>query len=314
MTFLRSIRSDLLNPRILPLLAVLLLGLVGAVAYIVVGGASSTPPPTPVAAITSPSSSQTGVAVSQAPANPNEAVSETTSGVKYQHQGASHNPFKPLVVAKTASSTSAATTPKVSSSPAPKVSSPPSTGSSQSGGTSSGGTKPKSKPKPKQPQTVYTVNVLFGEVPESATAATSPELKSYAGLKRLEPLPSASNSLIVNTGVSSGGKAAIFTLVHEAILSGAAACLPSASQCEMLDMAPGTTEQLNFLAASGQTVFYQLKVLSITQSVENAAAAARFNARVSRAGQSLLHRDGPPILEQLRFAQDKGVLVYTPHH
>ena len=149
-------------------------------------------------------------------------------------------------------------------------------------------------------------------MPETGTAATTPELKSYTGLKRLEPLPSASNSLIVYTGVSSGGKAAIFTLVHEAILSGERACLPSASQCEMLDMAPGTTEQLNFLAASGQTVFYQLKVLSITQSVENAAAAARFDARVSRAGQSLLHRDAPPVFEQLRFSRRTRVCSSTP--
>jgi hypothetical protein len=309
-TFLRSIRSDLLNPRILPLLAVLILALAGAVAYVVAGGGGSTPTPTPVAVVPSPSSTQTGVAVSQAPANPHEAVSETTSGVKYQHRGASHNPFKPLVTAKSAKTTSATSTPTVSSKSTPTVSpSQPTTGSSKNGGTSPGSSKPKPKP-----QTVYAVNILFGQIPESATTTTTPELTSFTGLKRLEPLPSASNSLLVYTGVSAGGKGAIFTLVHEAILSGSAACLPSASQCEMLDMAPGTTEQLNFLNSSGQTVFYQLKVLSITASTENAAAAARFNARVSRSGQSLLSHYAPPVLAQVRFSQDKGVLVYTPHH
>jgi hypothetical protein len=307
MTFLRSIRSDLLNPRVLPLLAGLILALLGSLAYVVVGGGSSTPTPVPVAVVAGPSSTQAGIAVSQAPANPHEAVSETTSGVKYQHQGTSHNPFKPLAVAKSSKTTSATSTPTVSSKSTPTVSSQPGTGSSKNGGTSPSGSKPK-------PQTVYTVNVLFGQVPEAATAATSPELKSYPGLKRLEPLPSAKDSLLVYTGVNSGGKAAIFTLVHEAILSGSAACLPSASQCEMLDMAPGQTEQLNFLSASGQTIFYQLKVLSITKSTTNATAARRINARVSRAGETLLREDGPPILTRLRYAQDKGVLVYTRRH
>jgi hypothetical protein len=152
---------------------------------------------------------------------------------------------------------------------------------------------------------------MFGQVPEPSSTALSPELKSYSSLKRLEPLPSSSDPLIVYTGVSTSGKGAIFTLVHEAILSGYAVCLPSTSQCQMIDMAAGETEQLNFLTSSGKTVFYQLKVLSIKKDEKDASTASYMNGLVSAAGRSALKRNGPPALRLMRFSKSRDVLVYS---
>lgn len=309
MSFLRSIRSDLLSKRLLPVFILLCVALVGAVAYLKLGGnsnASSTPTPP----IVSTTSVGTLGSVSQAPENPNEAVAETTNGGRYQHQGKSRNPFKAVTSSTTTTATTTTSTTPTSSTPTTTTSTTPAPTSTTPSKSSE--EKTTTAPAKKQkPAPVYTVNVMFGQVPDPSSGSPTPELKSYEGLKRLEPLPSSSDPLLVYTGVSPSGKGAIFTLVHEAILTGFAACLPSPSQCQMIDMAAGETEQLNFLSSSGQTVFYQLKVLSITKSEKSASTASVKNGLVSSAGRSLLKRIGPPALHLMRFSQSKGVLVYT---
>ena len=115
MTFLRSIRSDLLNPRILPLLGVLL-PRAGGGRGLYRGRRSKLDTPADTCGGRHEPFIRAGWCRGQPGAGqPHEAVSETTSGLKYQHQGSSHNPFKPLVVAKIRLLDSATTTPKVSS-------------------------------------------------------------------------------------------------------------------------------------------------------------------------------------------------------
>ena len=77
--FFSSLKEDLFGKRLLPFLIVLGVVLVAAVAYAALGGGSSSSP-TPVTA-SAPAGASVAVgdvAVSQAPANPNEPISETT--------------------------------------------------------------------------------------------------------------------------------------------------------------------------------------------------------------------------------------------
>jgi len=305
--FVHSLKADLLDRRLLPILALVGVALVAAVAYAVLGGGGSTAT-TPAATSTTPvAKGASGIAVSQAPTNPDQAVAEITSGASHQRGGASRNPFTPLPGTKaTTSSTSASA----------KSTAPTTSGSgSSSQGQGSGGTTPApAKPSPAKPKPtiVYHVAVLFGVAP-TGTPPQSSQLTPYENLKLLTPLPSSTQSLLVFRGVVAGGKSATFTLVGEAILHGDGDCLPSASQCQAIDLKPGQAEQLEYLPASGPATVYELRVVSISSSNASAAKAASAFHTESKAGRELLRRAGLTALPWLHYSADKGVLVFAGH-
>ena len=131
-------------------------------------------------------------------------------------------------------------------------------------------------------------------------------------MKLQTPLPSPEQALLVFRGVTAGGRSATFELVGEAILSGTGACLPSAAQCEAVDLKPGETEQLSYLAADGQTTVYELRVLTITPEKVSAKAARAGAWAESKAGRELLERAGLQALPFLRYSSKPGVLVFAP--
>jgi hypothetical protein len=299
--FLNSLKADLLDRRLLPILALVGVALAAALAYAVLGGGGSTGE-TGATSTAPVATGVSGIAVSQSPANPEQPVAETTSGSSQQRGGPTRNPFTPLPGAKT-TTTSASST---------KTSSSSTSSSSGSSTKSAGGTTP-ATPKPStpaKPQTVYHVAVLFGVAP-AGTPPQSLQLTPYENLKRLAPLPSSKAPLVVFRGVTAGGKSAIFTLVGEVILRGSAACLPSASQCQAIDLKPGQTEELEYLPASGPAITYQLKVVSITSSKATTAKAASVFHAESKAGRELLRHAGLQTLPGLRYSTDSGVLVFV---
>jgi hypothetical protein len=319
---LNSLKSDLTDRRLLPILLALGLLLVGAIAYGVLAGGGSSSSPSPVAAVASPGLSQhSSPAVSRAPANSSAAVSETAEGARYQRGGGAHDPFLALPSAAPAKSRAATTTSGGGSATSSSPSTAPSTGgqststkpSSGGGGTSPA--QPTTPPKPKRVHKLtFTVGVLFGLAP--TTPGQTSQLTPYASLKRLEPLPSASNPLIIFEGVSSSRKNAIFTLARETIVKGSATCLPSTLQCEAIDLAVGQTEELQYLEPSGQSVTYELALVSIAwheTTVTTNAKTARLD-RPAHVGQALLRRLDPPIQSHLHFSASRGVLVYLAHH
>jgi hypothetical protein len=320
--FLSSLKADLLDRRLLPILAVLSLALVAAVAYAVLGG-GSTATPAPTGATTTVAPLGVGVAVKPAPTSTSQPVAETTSGSSLQRGGATRNPFAPLPgAAKTASASSSSSSSGSSSSGSASSgsassgssSSPASSGQSKSESPkSSGGTPPsQSKPAPAKPKTVYQVAVLFGAVP-AGTPLLSAQLTPYQNLKRQQPLPDAKQPLIVFRGVIAGGKSATFTLVGEAILRGSAACLPSASQCQAIDLKPGQTEELEYIPPGGTAIVYQLQVASIKSSKASASAASRAFHVQSKSGLELLRHVGLTALPGLRYSGKSGVLVFARH-
>jgi hypothetical protein len=299
MNVLNSLKKDLLGRRLLPFVIIAGVALAGGVAYAVLGGGSSSPSSVASVAPVLPPAPTT--VATPAPANPKVAVSETTSGASYQNGGATRDPFVPLPQPKTTVAPSSPTNTTSSSSTGKSTSTSGSSGSSTpSGGGSgaSGGSTPTGpsspSPTPAQPkkQTVYHVALLFGLAPPPGQ---NPQLTPYTDLSRKTALPSKQDPLLVLGAVGPSGKGAIFTLVQPAILKGPATCLPSASQCEAIDIPVGQTEELSYIGSSGQTVTYQLQIVSITKAGEattarTASAANRLVAHVA----ATHHRRGVP--------------------
>ena len=155
--------------------------------------------------------------------------------------------------------------------------------------------------------------VLFGVLPAGA-AAGSAQLTPYENLKLLTPLPGAKQPLIVFRGVTAGGKSATFTLVGEAILHGQAKCLPNAERCEAIDLRAGQSELLEYLPPEGQTVTYELKLVSIASGKASSAAVKSVLGDESKVGRELLIHAGLQAIPDLSYSSQAGVLVFTAHH
>ncbi len=306
--FLSSVKADLLDVRLRLAVVILALGLVAAVVYAAIGGSSSATPPTAHAQV---STGAVGIAVTQAPSSAGQAVAETTNGSS-QQQGPTRDPFTPLPETSAASASAAKTS---GSTAAGSTTTSSTTTGATSGSSSSGGgtttTSPSKSPtpaKPTPPAVVYHVAVLFGLAPPG-TPPQSLQLTPYENLSRLTALPSSEQPLLVFRGVTAGGKSATFTLISEAILHGPATCIPSASQCQAIELKVGQAEELGYVSSTGEAVTYQLHVVSISSSKASAAkAAAAFDAE-SRVGRELLRRTGLTALPGMRYSPQRGVLV-----
>ncbi len=308
--FVNSLKADLLDRRLLPLFGFLCLCLIGAVAYAFLGNSSSgsgtTPPPSG-----SVVHAASGVAVS--PSTPETAVAETTDGVHEQHGGKARNPFSPLPGAGTSNSGSAAnssSTKTTSSSSSSNSSSGSGSGTSGSTGGSSGSGSGGGSKKSSKPKQQYAVTIKLGVVP----AGVNPEqaqLTEYANLALNAPLPDAKQALLVFRGVTAKGKTATFSVVSEVILHGVGSCLPNATQCQAVDLKPGDSEQMEYIKSDGETVLYDLKVISIAP-ITGKASAARRKAAFSQSSQgtTLLRHEGLLVLPFLRYSSSPGVLVF----
>src|SRR5947209_11219185 len=194
--FLNSIKSDLLERRMLTFLLALGVVLVAAVAYAVLGGSSGTttpPEPPPVAR-------SVGIAVAEAPSNPNQPVAETTNGSTVQRGGNARNPFAPLVSAKAATTASASSSTSSSSSSSSSTTSKSGTTPSESGGGTT--TKPS---KPSTPRIVihFHVAAQFGVLPPPPAPGAAPlptQLKSYENMTVDQPLTDSQNPQVVFLG------------------------------------------------------------------------------------------------------------------
>jgi hypothetical protein len=309
--FLKSLKSDLLDRRLIPVLGLLAVVLIAAVAYAALGGGSSEPA-TSATPTATPVAKAPGITVSQVKTADVSSSAETTSGSSQQTGGASRNPFAPLPGAEKTGAAEATTT----ASSAGGASSTTESSSSSSGeGSSSAAeeTKPSTTTKPKATQTVYHVAVLFGTATPGSTTQSTP-LTPFENLKRQQPLPSDSQPLVVFRGVLAGGKSATFTLVGEAILRGDGKCLPNATQCQAIDLEPGQTEELEYTPPGGVAVNYQLQVVSIKSSKAAASVARHAFHGESKTGLALLHNAGLETLPGLRYSAAKGVLVFAGGH
>jgi hypothetical protein len=324
--FLASLKADLLDRRMLPILVVLGVALAGALAYAALGGGGASTP-TPVASSVAPPSASapaSSISASASTAGAVQPVAETTSGSVHRSAGAARNPFAPLPGAKAAAAAESAATsaPSTTTSPASTTGAGSGAGAgSESSTPTTGGSEPtkteskpevKAAPKKAKKQTVYRVAVLFGAVPAGSPVPAA-NLTPYENLTRQQPLPSVAQPLVVFRGVIAGAKSATFTLVGEAILRGSAVCRPSTAQCQAIDLQLGETEELEYVPPEGAPVVYQLKLVSITASKASALAARRAYASQFKGGMQVLRTVGLQALPGLHYSSVDGVLVRAKH-
>ncbi len=284
--FLQSIKLDLLSRRMLPLVVLLAVAFIAAVGYAISGGSGSS---APVLSASLPSASSGSAAggdqVSVAPENPHLAVSETPGGAHYQSQGPTRDPFVPLPSAPEPKSNDTGSSGSKTSRPG--GSSTGSTGTSGLSTNTGGQSVPSSPPaQPTKPQPLYVVSAALALGPTSLGQPVT--VTPYDGLKPHEPLPSKQDVRLSFERVTADGKGAVFKLVVAPIIHGPGLCLPSASECQSIDLAAGQVEELEYVEPNGQTVSYALKVLSITKVVVRANAArvnhdARTNSKAHAA-------------------------------
>jgi hypothetical protein len=319
--FFKSLKSDLLDRRLRPALAIVGVLLIAAIAYAAFGGGSSPSAPPPSSAATGATLAASSIAVHEASTQTEQPVSETTDGAPQQRGGKTRNPFAPVPGVKTAtaagvsqaSNSSATETPATAGGSAGESKPNSTSGASESPSTSE--EKPAEAKKPaKKPtkQTVYQVTAAFGAAP-AGTPPASAQLTPFENLKRQQQLPSSSQPLVVFRGVTAGGKSATFTLVGEAILRGEGTCQPDPSQCLAIDLKAGQFEELEYVPPEGTPVVYQLQVVKIQASKASAAAAAAAFRGESKAGVEFLRTSGLAALPGLRYSPDKGVLVFAHH-
>jgi hypothetical protein len=279
--FLQAIKSDLLSRRLLPFAALVVIGLIAAVGYAAAGGSNRSAPTTSAGG----TGSRTGagaLALAVAPANPNQAISETPAGARYQSKGPTRDPFTPLPSPPAAKRAATSASSKSSGSSSTSSSSG-GTGGSSAGKQSAPAQAPApAAPQPTKPLTIYVVSAALAVGPASPGQAVT--VTPYRDLKPHEPLPSKKDMRLSFERVTTNAKGAIFKLIVPPILHGPGRCLPSASECQSIDVAAGQVEELEYVEADGQTVIYGLKVVAITKVVIRAnAAQAGYDAKAAQA-------------------------------
>jgi hypothetical protein len=232
MTFFQNLWRDLVDKRLWPVAAALLLGLV-AVPFLIDTG-SPTPAASAVAVVPG---------VVAAPVTAQIAVAAAPDGAQVERSGTSRDPFKPLVFAKVPK---AATTAGVG---APAKSAAGVSAPSAGVGVPSRGGGAKPAPKPTTTPTTATTT------PPPATTTTKTKLFSYAiavavkragrtttlrGLRAITYLPSAAYPLATFLGVKADGKTATFLLSDGVGVIGTEKhCQPAATRCGVLELKAG---------------------------------------------------------------------------
>lgn len=300
---LRAIREDLTSRRMLPLLVLAVGLLAGAVAYAALGGktsqsVASAPPRSNLPAVPGPS-------VSSTPADPNDAVAETTNGSSFQHGGHVHNPFKPLPSSESKSSGSGTS----SSSGQQGTSAGAGTGGSVPGGgessPSGAGEAPQGGVEPAT-QTVYEVSGKLQRLTSTGKPDGKPELLSKMAYLRAQP--SSKKPLFAYVGVASGGNGALFLLLSPAIVHGPAHCLPGPANCEALYIKPSQAEELQYLEGN-VVVSYELTLSKFEGVQAPAAAVLDLAARLVKAEGELMSKLGFSLPAGVHYSEETGLLL-----
>ena len=265
--FLRSVKADLLDRRLLAGVVLLTLALAAALAYAVLGGNSTAVSVAPVAPAGTGSLpvAAAGISISQGSPKSADASTETPSS-SYQRGGPSRNPFASPPAAKAASTSAkgSSSSHTTNSSSTPSASKPaPQPASKKPAPVKSTPAPAPKKSKPKATATPDRVSVLFGEVP-AGTPTQDLRLTPYENLAPLTPLPSTKLPLLVYSGTAANGKLASFARAGEVVLRGSAACSPSPAQCLTIELEAGDSEQVEYLPAGGKPVVYELEIVSIS--------------------------------------------------
>lgn len=313
MTFLRSLVRDLVEKRLWPVAAALLVALVAV--PVVLGGGSG-PAPASRAVGTGGALAPGADAATTARVSVATPASSTT---KTRRPGAVRNPFKQQYQPKPVTTASGATSAGTGSAGAAAGGGAQTTAPSAGGGTApSAGTTPDVKSpsptviRPVGPRRVapsvaqrrvYRVAVRFGEIGA---------MKTRHDAARLTSLPSTAEPLVMFMGVRSDGKTAVFLVAPGVHTRGDGWCRPRRGACQTLEMRAGDHEVLEMATGTAGIVQYHLVVARVVRrTLKSPKTAARKHARSSKSGRELLRtaiaRDVPGA-SAFRYDRLYGVL------
>jgi hypothetical protein len=263
MNVLRNIWTDLVEKKLWPVAAVLVVALVAVPLAMSGGGDDAQPTP--------------AVAETAAPAK-EPAVSLDTSvrDTPKHRKGGVRDPFKQLHIPKPKAEAKAVAaapvvTPgggaRVTPTPTPSTTTPNVTPST-TGSTLTYFT--------------YRVGIRFGR---------AGKLRSHRDVKRLTALPSSTFPFFTYMGVLEDRNTAVFMVNADVAASGDGTCRPSAKRCQLLELKPGDSAKLVYHPTDGRDpITYRLELSSVKQvTTGSQAKAARAKSAVNAKGSAALN-------------------------
>ncbi len=286
MNVLRNIWSDLVEKKLWPVAAALVVALVAVPLALSAGGSDAQPAP--------------AGAVNAAPANEPMVSLDTNAGTRATvRKGGVRDPFKQLHVPKPKAESKAAVaaTPVVTPGAGARVTPTPTPTT----------TTPKVQSPATQTLTYFTwrVGVRFGR---------SGKLKSYRDVKRMTALPSSTFPFFSFMGVREDENTAVFLVSADVTASGDGKCIPSRTRCGMLELKPGDSTRLVYHPTDGRDpISYRLEVSSVKRvAYKSAARAARAKAAINRKGSAALNAMRAarlvPLIHRYVYSQKTGLL------
>jgi hypothetical protein len=274
MSAITNVWRQLVQRRLWPV-AILLIAALAAVPLALAQQPEPVPPAPPVAkADTAEAALETEPIVAQATA--------ADRSKRRKVLGHAKNPFGlPKSATDGSAEPPSSTTTTVSPTSEDRGTSSGSSGETTSPGGGSQPTAPAAPTEPAQPPVKtydrYDLTVRFGDSEAGGGRTT---------VKRLQPLPSAEEPVLIYLGVLSDGKTAVFLVKNGVVAVGDGECKPSPESCETIRLRAGETQFIDVKDETGNvTGQYQLDLLKIHKGTTASASKARAS---SKAGARLL--------------------------
>jgi hypothetical protein len=322
MSFLRDMWADLVEKRLWPVAAALVIALVAVPVVLARGGGGDDPAaPAPAPAAPAP---QTGAASAKGDA---EVVSLAAPGkAAPAPKGAYHDPFAGAVKAQEKAQTSPSTTPS-----APTTTGPPGGASTAPAPTSGGGSGAQpSTSTPSAPATPTTVTHTPSTPTNVGTKITHHASGVPAGMRvdvtwgragnakrvrdlvRLGRLDGAGAPIALLFGVRADHETAVFLLPSDVSAVGDGKCLPKPSDCQLLELKAGESEFFDVSTDTGITQ-YELDVDKVARRTAVTATKAReLRHRQSKLGRKVMFAAvgaGRSASTDFMYKSHLGVLV-----
>lgn len=308
MSFLRSLAADLRERQVLP--AVLLLGILALAIPIFAGIAlskSSAPPPIPTAPVNA--APPNGL-----PAPSQETLlAETPPTQKWRvYKGTEPNPFRPTATAT--STTAASSTTTASTTPTPATTTP---ATKTPASTTPATTTPKTKTVTTKSTTSAPSSLASDEAYAiNGSASYGSEQDTLDNIQRLTPLPANIAAEVVYLGVVKGGKRAAFLLTDAVAAkltsSGSVKCVPSPSNCEVIELTSGERLTLAPSAAGTGISTFTFKLNSIhAEKFGKPAQASAARQSASATGSQFIAQSTSIGLASFFYSANLGALLYA---
>ena len=326
-----SLRRDLFQRRLWPIVVLLVAAIVGA-PFVIHSRAKASAEIVPPAPTPTPASADPGAASGPTAAQPASATSAGAAGRRVPvgvirrplRARVSRDPFAPgaqsltrkpsHTAGSTVSSTPATSGVTVTPAPATDSAATTSEGSESAPvaaaasatttetttmtvtttATATTPTTTTSEPAGAGPWTIYEGDARLG---------TPGDLADRPHLVRLTPLPSAASLKAMFTGVSDHGQQAVFALADGVTATGPGLCRPDHVHCSAIVLEAGQAEELTYVGPAGNVRTLQLAVSRITgRAMSSRSAALAAYQRSSQAGRCELDMADPVQYDQARGA------------